>query len=281
MKLTAMAAVFVFAASAATESTQFHDLLQQALASKNPDTRKAAVVALSLAANNNPLLDELAGMLEDKDVQVRLTVVTSLSGIKTKAATAGLEKALRDPVPEVSFEAAKALYSRGSADGKSALLSVLEKETKPSSGFFSSEMRQALRMMHTPRTTFLYAIRQGLGFVPLPGFGEGVASMQALLSDPGVSGRASAALLLGKDRDQATIDGLKDALYDKDWHVRAAAVHSLALQNNPALKRDIEPLTQDDREEVRLRAAAGWLRLNTVEMRSRRRHDAAKPGVSQ
>jgi HEAT repeat protein len=29
---------------------------------------------------------------------------------------------------------------------------------------------------------------------------------------------------------------LQDALYDKDWHVRAAAIHSLALQNDPAAK---------------------------------------------
>jgi HEAT repeat protein len=270
MKAIWIAAAFAWAASAAAESSQYHDLLQQALASHNPDTRKAAVVALSLAANNNPLLKELAGMLDDKDVQVRVAVVTSLAEVKTKAATAALEKALHDPVPEVSFAAAKVLYSRGSADGKAALLSVLEKETKTSSGFFTSEMREGLRMMHTPRSTFLYAIKQGLGFVPLPGFGEGVASMQALLSDPGVSGRASAALLLGKDKDKATIDGLKDALFDKDWHVRAAAVHSLALQNNPAIKRDIEPLTQDDKEEVRLRAAAGWLRLNAIEARRKR-----------
>ena len=132
-----------------------------------------------------------------------------------------------------------------------------------------------MRMMHTPSTTFLYAVKQGLGFVPLPGFGEGVASMQALLSDPGVSGRASAALLLGKDRDQATIDGLKDAAFDKDWRVRAAAVHSLALQNNPALKLDLAILTLDDKEEVRLRAAVGWLRLSTIEARRPRKAAAA------
>ena len=276
MKTIWTLAAFAWAASAAVEPSQCHDLLQHALTSKNPDTRKSAVVALSLAANDNPLLGQLAGMLDDKDVPVREAVVTSLGEVRTKAATAALEKALRDPVPEVSFAAAKALYARGSAEGKAALLSVLEKETKTSSGFFTSQMRQALRMMHTPGSTFLYAIRQGLGFVPLPGFGEGVASMQALLSDPGVSGRASAALLLGKDRDQATIDGLKDALFDKDWHVRAAAVHSLALQNNPALKSEIEPLIEDDREEVRQRAAAGWLRLNTVEARQKRRRAAAK-----
>jgi HEAT repeat protein len=275
MRFFCLAALFACAAAAAIDAQKCHDILQQALASKNPDTRKAAVVALSLAANDNPLLAELTGMLDDKDVPVRIAVVTSLAEIKTKAATAALEKALHDDVPEVSFAAAKALYSRGSPDGKAALLSVLAKETKASSGFFSSERREALRMMHTPRTTFIYALRQGLGFVPLPGFGEGVASMQALLSDPGVSGRASAALLLGKDKDQATVDGLKDALYDKDWHVRAAAVHSLALQNNPALKPDLELLTLDDKEEVRLRAAAGWLRLNAIAARNSKRRAAA------
>ena len=264
-------AAFACAAGAATDAGQCREMLQKALDAKNPDTRKSGVVALSLAANDNPLLNQLAGMLDDKDVQVRVAVVTSLAEIKTKAATAALEKALHDDVPEVSFAAAKALYNRGSADGKAALLSVLAKETKSSSGFFTSQMREALRMMHTPRTTFLYAIKQGLGFVPLPGFGEGVASMQALLSDPGVSGRASAALLLGKDKDQATIDGLKDALFDKDWHVRAAAVHSLALENNPALKPDLETVTFDDREEVRLRAAAGWLRLTAIEARGKRK----------
>jgi HEAT repeat protein len=249
------------------DAGQCHDLLRQALQSKNPDTRKMAVVALSLAANDSQLLKTLSGMLDDKDVEVRVATVTGLAEIKNKAATVELRKALHDPVPEVSFAAAKALYARHDPEGRDALLSVLAKESKSSSGFFTAEMRQALRMMHTPRTTFLYAVRQGLGFVPLPGFGEGVSSMQALLSDPGVSGRASAALLLGKDKDPATIDGLTDALYDKDWHVRAAAVHSLALQNDPALKPDLGTLTQDDKEEVRLRAAAGWLRLNTIETR--------------
>jgi HEAT repeat protein len=95
--------------AAATNADQCHDMLLQALGSKNPDTRKAAVVALSLAATDARLLNELAGMLKDKDVQVRVAVVTSISENKTKAATLQLQRALRDPVPEVSFAAAKAL----------------------------------------------------------------------------------------------------------------------------------------------------------------------------
>ena len=251
------------AAARADTAKKCTSLLDTALASKNPDTRKQAVIALSLA-NQNPWLERLTGMLADKDVEVRLEVVASLSDGHKKEILAALKKALDDDVPEVSFAAAKALYALNDPLGKEALLSVLEGETKTSSGFFTKEKRQALRMMHTPRTTFLYAVRQGVGFAPVPGLGEGISSMQAILTDPGVSGRASAALLLGKDRTPATVAALEDALYDKDWRVRAAAVHSLALQNDPAKAKILNPLLEDDKEEVRLRAAAGWLRLNSL-----------------
>src|SRR5205807_8548485 len=123
-------------------------------------------------------------------------------------------KALEDDVPEVSFAAAKALFNRHEPAGRRALLAVLDKESRTSSGFFTIQKRSALRMMRTPRTTFLFAVREGVGLVPLPGFGHGVASMQAILTDSGVSGRATAALLLGKDKEAGTIEALKDALTD-------------------------------------------------------------------
>ncbi|HEY2017741.1 MAG TPA: HEAT repeat domain-containing protein [Bryobacteraceae bacterium] len=256
----------IWPVSAATDA-QCTELLRHALESRNPDTRKQAVVALSLAAGRDPMQSSLEGMLQDKDVEVRLAVVAGLAEVKNEAAIAALRKALEDEVPEVSFAAAKVLWTLHDAKGKAALMAVLQGESKTASNFFSKQKRDALRMVHTPRTTFLYAVRQGVGFAPVPGLGEGIASMQALLTDPGVSGRATAALLLGKDRDAATIEGLKDALYDKDWRVRAAAVHSLSLQNNPAMKKDLAPLIEDDKEEVRLRAAAGYLRLSAIESR--------------
>jgi HEAT repeat protein len=159
-------------------------------------------------------------------------------------------------VPEVSFAAAKALYGLKDPAGKQALLAVLAGESKTSSNFLTKQKRDALRMMHTPRVLFLFAARTGVGFAPVPGLGEGITSMQALLTDPSVSGRASAALLLGKDKSPATLDALKEALIDKDWSVRAAAVHALALRNDPAVKPDLEALLYDGKEAVRLRAAA-------------------------
>jgi HEAT repeat protein len=266
--VSSMAVVLASRGWAATDA-QCIEILRRALDARNPETRQQAVVALSLSSGRGPLFDRLEQMLQDKDVQVRQSVVASLADVKSESATAALHKALDDAVPEVSFAAAKALWARKDPVGRDALLAILAKESKTSSNFFSKEKREGLRMMRTPRTTFLFAVEQGIGFVPLPGLGEGVASMQGILASSGVSGRASAALLLGADRNPATIDALQDALTDKDSAVRAAAVHSISLRNDPALKKELEPLLQDDKESVRLRAAAGYLRLSAIEAGAR------------
>lgn len=255
---------------------QCDQILKGALESKNPDTRKQGVVALSLAATRGPLFDELEGVLGDKDVPVRLAAVASLAEVKTPAARAALRKALEDDTPEVSFAAAKALWGLHDPAGEQALLAVLGGQSKTSSTFFTQQKRDALRMLQTPRVLFLYAMRQGIGFAPVPGLGEGVTSMQALLTDPGVSGRATAALLLGKDKSPATLDALKEALLDRDWSVRAAAVHSLALRNDATLRPDLELLIGDPKEPVRLRVAAGLLRLSAIEQTAGK---AAKPAA--
>jgi HEAT repeat protein len=273
------AAALVSQGTAATQA-QCSELLRSGLDDKNPETRKQAVVALSLAGQSGPLFARLEEMLQDKDVEVRQAVVVSLSEVRTKRATAALHKALEDEVPEVSFTAAKALWARNDPAGKQALLDILAGESKTSSNFLSKQKREALRMMHTPRTTFLFAVRQGAAvFVPFPGVGQGIASMQSILTDSGVPGRASAALLLGNDKSPAVLDALRDALSDKDWSVRAAAVHSLCLRNDPALKKDLEPLLEDDKEAVRMRAAAGYLRLSTIQagLATRKRTPAASP----
>ena len=98
----------------------------------------------------------------------------------------------------------------------------------------------------------------------MPGLGAGVSSLQGILSDPSVSGRATAALLLGADKEPEVLQALQDALADKDWSVRAAAVHAIALRNDPALENDLVPLLDDGKEAVRVRAAAGYLRLEGI-----------------
>jgi HEAT repeat protein len=107
----------------------------------------------------------------------------------------------------------------------------------------------------------MFALKNGIGFAPIPGVGEGVSSMQDLLSDNGVSGRATTAVLLGNDRSPEVLAALKEALSDKDASVRAAVVHTLALRNDPTMLPLMQDQFDDASEAVRLRAAAAYLRL--------------------
>jgi HEAT repeat protein len=199
---------------------------------------------------------------------VRLATVTSLVDLKNKGTVGDLKKALDDEVPEVSFAAAKALWTLKDPAGRDALVAVLSGETKTASGFLTKQKRDALRMLHTPKTLFTFALVQGIRMAPFPGVGEGVSSFQGILSDPGVSGRAATALLLSNDKSPEVLHALEDALADKDWSVRAAAVHALALRDSPALIAELTPMMDDKKEAVRLRAAAAYLRLESIKSAS-------------
>ena len=237
------------------------NLLETALAAKNPDVRKAAVASLSLAAAREPYLTWLESMIGDKDVPVRTAAIASLVDLKNPRTIPVLRKALHDPTPEVSFAAARALWTLNDPYGRTALISVLGRDSKTSSNFISSQMRDTLRLFHTPREMFMFVFKNGIGFAPVPGIGEGVSSLQEILADPGISGRAAAALLLASDKTPEVLAALRDALSDKDASVRAAAVHAIAMRGDPALIETIRPLMGDMKEPVRLRAAAGYLRL--------------------
>jgi HEAT repeat protein len=248
----------------ASNRDRARSFLEDSLKDKNPDTRKHAVQALGLVSAREPYLSELEAMLDDKDVEVRLAAITSLLDLKSGRTVPALRKALDSDVPEVSFAAAKALWTLNEPLGRVALFSVLSGDTKTSSGFITKEKRQALRMLHTPKTMFMFAIQQGANFAPIPGLGAGVSSLQGILSDPSVSGRAATALLLSTDKDPDVLLALQDALADKDWSVRAAAVHAVAVRNDPALESELVPLLEDKKEAVRVRAAAGYLRLESI-----------------
>lgn len=147
----------------ADRDQQCHDILDKALKDKNPDTRKQAAIALSLAGSTEPFPSELEALLDDKDVEVRLSAISSLSELRNSRTIPALHKALNDDVPEVSFAAARSLWALKDPEGKKALLAIVSGETKSSSGYFAKQKRDALRMMHTPKTMFFFAVKQGAG----------------------------------------------------------------------------------------------------------------------
>jgi HEAT repeat protein len=75
---------FVLLASGVNVSAQLPDsdrartLLENSLKDKNPDTRKQAEQALGLVGPREPYLSELASMLNDRDIEVRLATIREL-----------------------------------------------------------------------------------------------------------------------------------------------------------------------------------------------------------
>jgi HEAT repeat protein len=240
------------------------------LQDKNPDTRVQAVQAMGLIGVHEPYISTLVGMLDDKDVQVRVATVQSLVDLKNKDTVPALKRALGDVVPEVSFAAAKALYVLKDPDGEDALISVLSRELKTSTTFVTKQIRDSLRMLQTPKPLVMFAIKTGVGFAPVPGLGEGISSLQGILADPSMSGRAATALLLASDKDPRVLAALIDALQDKEGSVRAAACHAIALRNDRRLEKDLIPMLDDKKPAVRLRAAAGYLRLQSLPVAAKR-----------
>jgi hypothetical protein len=135
-----------FSQGRASSPERARDLLESSLKDKNPETRTHAVESLGLASATEPWLSELAAMIDDKDVEVRLAAIASLVDLRTERTVPTLRKALDSTVPEVSFAAAKALWSLNETPGREALFSVLGGETKSASGFITKEKRDALRM---------------------------------------------------------------------------------------------------------------------------------------
>lgn len=244
--------------------TRARQVLDQALTARNPDSRKVAVQALGLIGPHEPYLGRLLAMTGDRDVPVRVAAIGSLVDLDDRRTLPALRHAYDDPVPEVSFAAAKALHAMGDPVGREALIDVVRGGDDAASGYVSTRGRSLARMFYTPRAIIPYLVARGIGMAHVAGLGAGVASLQGLMADQNISGRAAAALLLGQDPDARVLPALRAALHDKDAGVRAAAVHALALRDDAALEGDLLPLLDDRALEVRVRAAAACLRLELL-----------------
>lgn len=240
------------------------DILKGAIHDKNPDVRKAAAEALSLMGFRDNVLETLAPMLDDHDFTVRIAVVTSLGDLKDRRTLPLLQKALQDPIAEVDFAAAKVLYQLHDPQGTQFLLDVVNGESKASSNYFNKEKRSALHMLHTPTKLFIYIGTQAAGMAPVPGLGFGISSAEGILMDPETSARGASLLLMGNSRDPRLADAVASSLGEKDWSLRASAVHLIAMYPFPQYREKLVPLLDDRRGAVRLRAAAAYIRLGRV-----------------
>lgn len=250
-------------------------IVDEAMANKDPDKRYEIVVAASLGGPHQKVFDFLTKALEDKKVEVRTAACASLASLKNPGAIPPLKKALADPVPEVFFCAAQALWMLGDSTGEQVLLEVLEKEKGTSSGFLTAHQRQALATFNSKKRFFLTMFHLGIRFAPVPGLAMGYSTMTELMADHKANGQSMAALAFAHGKDPASFQALREALKDKSPIVRAAAIHSLAMRNDPSVQQDLIPLFEDKVIRVQDMAAVTYLRLNFVEQQLQQQAQAA------
>ena len=281
--LTMLSATLAFGQTKPVDNLQkCRTILNDAVQDKNPDVRRNAAEAMSLLGLKDKALEYLTSLLDDHDVPVRIAVVTTLGDFNDHRTLPLLKKALQDPVPEVDFAAAKVLYQLHDPDGIEFLLEVVSKETKASSSYLNKEKRKTLRLLHTPTQLFTTIAINAAGFAPVPGLGFGLSSANGIISATDSSARAASLLLIGNSRDPDLVDTVQTALSDKDWSVRAAAAHLVAMHPFPQFRENLIALLDDDKGAVRVRAAGAYLRLQppTATVLPRKRATTRKPDTT-
>ena len=237
-------------------------VLREGAADKDPGVRIEVATALSLIAVKDPASALLGELARDKDHLVRVAALGSIGELRDPRMAKAARDALNDDVPEVSFAAARTLFKLKQPEGRQALIEIVEKESKAKSSFFRAKIRDTWRRMKTPKSALFFAVQQGAGFVPVPGFGEGVSAMSSMLSDPDFSARATSLVMLSTDRTVEVRRIVEESFMDEEWSMRAAAIQIAALRTERTWKLHLVPLVDDTNRKVRYRAAACYLRLN-------------------
>ena len=75
---------------------------------------------------------------------------------------------------------------------------------------------------------------------------------------------------MARDSDPNTTEALVNAVGDKNWIIRAAALEALARRGNPSVLNTVELYLTDEEGEVKYTAAATALRLTAI---TESRHD--------
>jgi HEAT repeat protein len=238
------------------------EVLQHGAADRDPDTRRQVALALSLGRAAAPVNSMVEALVKDSDSLVRQAALDTVGELGDRKLAPVAEKALNDEVAEVVFAAARALYRLHDPAGKSTLIAVVEKEQKAESNPMRIKLRTLLRRMKTPRSALFLAVEQGVGFVPVPGMGEGVSAMSALLNDDNFSPRATSLLLLAGDPSADVRMLIEQAFADEDWSLRAAAVQLVTRPQNARWRPRLASMVDDSNKKVRFRAAAVYLRVN-------------------
>lgn len=240
-------------------------LLNEGFDDNDYTVRIQAITSAGMVKKDDALLKRLQGFLGDKNVQVRLTTVQALSDFHTPDVEAVFRDDLKkEETPEVWFAIAKVLAAWGDPAGTKALMQAYDDDHKTRSGVLIREGRTVRNEFHSTPSAIVFIVSRGVGYVPVPGAGEGYSAINSLLRDPGISDRASVLLILCRKKTPASAKLLRESLKDHDWSVRAMAAQMIAHTAQMSLRDALIPLFDDKNQKVRFRAVGAYLHLDLL-----------------
>ena len=260
--LFAIAPPVVLAQSPAEDSWK---ILQAGADNNSTDERVATMRVLQLIPSNAKAVSLAENGLKDKESDVRGAAALSLGAMNSKSAVPALVAAAKsDKEGAVVMAAAKALIQLGDERGYSVYYAVLTGQRKTGEGLVGGEEKELNDLLKNPRQMETMAFEQGIGFVPYGGYGLQVYEAIHASESKGPILKATSIKILAKDPDARTEKALIAATADKEWLVRAAAYDALARRGHPTVLPDLTSGLQDEKEEVKLTAAAAIVHLSTM-----------------
>jgi HEAT repeats len=252
--------------------------LESGTESDKARSRSDALSALTLLNSDPKAISLIEARLDDKEEAIRVLAATALGDIKARSAIPALRKDLDDPSLQVSFAAAQALWKMGDRSGRDIFYAVLDGERKTSPGLIKGKVRTAKQEMHDPKALALIGINEASGAFLGP-FSMGVSMIEEYAKNTSAPVQAVCAQLLAMDDSRRTTDELEDALWDKNWAVRAAAARALAQLNDRKAVRQLTDIMENDKQESARFVAAAIIRLRGGN-RSAGAHRAAPPAAT-
>jgi len=254
-----------------TPDEQAWTLLRAGAKSSNADTRRVAIGALGIIVKNRRAAVRAENALSDDKVDVRIAAATALGQMESSASVPKLQAALEDKEPAVVLAAAQSLVRLRNARGYDVYYEVLTGQRAGGKGAVATE----LDTLKNPKKLAELGFEEGVGFVPFGGMG--LETFRVLHGGSNSAVRAAAAKMLTRDPEPEAGTALTDAVSDKSWQVRVAAIDAIAERGDPKLLAPIETAMQDDKDEVKYSAAAAVLRLLDVERNQSRKSPKKKP----
>jgi HEAT repeat protein len=239
-------------------------MFQKAATSKSTAQRETGIRALGLLHGNARARELAEGALEDPKPEVRVAAATALEEMRAAESIPKLQKLLSDDKIPVVMAAAHALHTlKDDASAYAVYFDILAGGRRP-----GGLVDQQLETLRNPKELAKIGVETGIGYVPFAGIGWDAWRYTHKKNPHPI--RAEAASFLAHDPDPATGPALADAIKDKDWIVRAAAIEALAQRGDPTYEAKIEFSFFDANTHVRYTAAAAVIQLSEIAKKRKR-----------